>query len=102
MSGTTTPNAPIPPQPRSGKIAISIIQQATFIAALLLTGWLAWSKQDQIWITTFAGLVGIAASNATHVVGYWIGGSADSDHKTDIIAQSPPIVPPSPDKGSTP
>lgn len=87
MSGTTTPPAPAP---RLGKIIISVIAQMTYLGALAITGWLALTKQDQVWVTSFVGLCGVAATNATNVIGYWIGSSAGSDHKTDMMAQGKP------------
>jgi hypothetical protein len=93
MSGTTPPVAPTPSQPqpnRRGVVIVSAIALFIFFLAIVAAALLAYIKGD--W-----GLVGqmamIAATNATTVVGYWVGSSVGSDKKTDIMAANPPTKP---------
>ena len=88
MSGTYTPPATPTPAPAAGtqdktttisKLAVSIIAEVTFLVCLGLA-YLA--KND----TAFNTLVGVAVSNATATVHYWIGSSSGSSAKDATIA----------------
>jgi len=89
MSGTV---APSPDKPsRQGAVVISVVGQATFLVALIAAAYLYWVTKDPVVLSILSGAVGIAAANATNIVGYWVGSSVGSDKKTDLLAQAPPI-----------
>ena len=69
----------------TGPVAISLFALAVFALALIV----AWMTGD----ASLPILLGVAGSNATTVVGYWLGSSAGSRAKDATIAQQ---------KGSTP
>lgn len=83
MSGTTT--APAAPTRNRGAVVTSIVAQVTFFIALAAAGAIAWLKNDYTLLTAMAG---VAATNATTVVQYWVGSSDGSAKKTEIMAQS--------------
>ena len=88
MSGSTTAPAPTPADAsrRTGAVVVSVVAQATFLIALVAACAIAWIKNDY---TLLIALAGAAATNATSVVNYWIGSSAGSDKKTDLLAATP-------------
>lgn len=71
------PSAPAPPS-RRGAVMISITAQATFFLALVAASLIAWYKQDYTLLTAMAG---VAATNATTVVSYWVGNAATPMHE---------------------
>lgn len=80
MSGNTTPPT-VPPTDKIGTVTplvISIFAEAIFLAALGIA-W--WTKNENLGI-----LLGVAASNATTVVSYWLGSSSGSKAKDATIA----------------
>lgn len=84
MSGSTSPT---PITSRQGAVVTSIVAQATFLGALLAAGVIAWAKADY---TLLIAMAGVAATNATTVVNYWVGSSDSSAKKTDLMA---PVTP---------
>jgi len=70
------------PSVSRGAVVISIVAQLTFFLALIASGAIAWYKQDYTLITAMAG---VAATNATTIVGYWCGSSSGSAHKTELL-----------------
>lgn len=83
MSETTDTPKPPTAELRRGAVITSIVAQLTFFLALVAAAVIAWVKADYTLLTAMAG---VAATNATSVVGYWIGSSDGSAKKTDIIA----------------
>jgi hypothetical protein len=75
---------------RTGAIVISITAQVTFFLALAAACALAYYKAEYTLLTAMAG---VAATNATTVVGYWVGSSDGSAKKTDLMAANPPPTP---------
>lgn len=94
MSGTTI--TPAPPRNR-GAVVTSIVAQVTFFIALAAAGAIAWIKNDYTLLTAMAG---VAATNATTVVQYWVGSSDGSAKKTEMMAQPP--TPTTTTTGATP
>lgn len=89
MSGTTTkqpdpiPSPADPPQDRTtvvSKVVVSIVAELIFVAALAIA-W--WTKDPSLSL-----LLGVAATNATAVVSYWIGSSAGSSMKDTALAKA--------------
>lgn len=83
----------VPPAPASrgrGAVVISLVAQATFLAALVVSGYMAWIAKDTATVSLFTTLCGFAGANATSVVNYWIGSSAGSDRKTELLAPKGP------------
>ena len=85
MSGGFTPTTP-PPTFASkaaewGAVAVSIIVLLIFVVAL---GIALLTKDPSLQI-----LLGMAGANAGTAVGYWLGSSAGSQKKTDIMAPKP-------------
>ena len=82
-----TPPAPVQSAPLTDRVAgvsrltISIVSEVVFIAALAIA-W--WTKDSSLPL-----LLGIAGTNATAVVNYWIGSSAGSSAKDATIAARP-------------
>lgn len=103
MSGATTADTtPIRPErSRQGQIVISVVQQATFLIALAAAAYLYWVTKDAVVLAILAGAIGSAQTNATSIVGYWIGSSVGSDKKTDLMAANPPPAPVPTDPGAT-
>lgn len=70
-----------------GTVAVSMFAMATFAFALL------WS-----FLTNDEGMKnltgGAAVAMATTAINWWMGSSKGSEKKDDIIANSPPVVPP--------
>jgi hypothetical protein len=71
---------------RLGAVLISVTAQITFFLALVSSGAIAYFKGDY---TLLMAMAGVAATNATTVVSYWVGSSDGSAKKTDIMAQNP-------------
>lgn len=93
MSGTTTTTDTTakPDQKDRGAIVVSVAAQATFLLAMAAACVIAKVNSDYTLLITLAGA---AATNATAVVNYWIGSSAGSAKKTDILnAQQAPLAP---------
>ena len=92
MSGMTTPPAsPVAaPTPRQGAVIISVVAQVAFFLALVAAAVIAWVRNDYTLLTAMAG---VAATNATTVVSYWVGSSDGSAKKTDLLAAAPPVPP---------
>lgn len=91
MSGTTTtPPAKVDPKER-GPIVVSVVAQVTFLLALAAACVIAKVNGDYTLLITLAGA---AATNATAVVNYWIGSSAGSAKKTDLLTAQNPSPPP--------
>ena len=88
MSGTTTTTAPTSTRGR-GPVVISIVAQFTFLLALGAAAVIAWVKNDY---TLLVAMAGVAATNATTVVSYWVGSSDGSAKKTDLLAPSAPTT----------
>lgn len=93
MSTTTTPPDAPPPAPAApatlpakvsewGAVAISVVALVAYIFALLIA-W--WSKSND----TFVALCGVAATNATTVVSFWVGSSKGSADKTAALIHAP-------------
>jgi hypothetical protein len=95
MSGTTTPPAApgkADASRRLGTVVVSVVAQSTFLLALIAACVIAYRKDDY---TLLIAMAGVAATNATSVVNYWIGSSSGSDKKTDLMnAALPPAPPP--------
>lgn len=71
-----------PPEPGWAKAIISIV-------VLLLYGtahWIAWMTK-----TGLEAMLGADGSLAAAVVYYWVGSSASSDRKTNIISKQGPV-----------
>lgn len=77
--------APQAPRRRGGAIATSLAAQITFLLALAASAAWAWLKGDN---TLLVAMCGVAATNATTVVGYWVGSSDGSAHKTEIMSSA--------------
>ena len=88
MSGTTTTMTPTSTRGR-GPVVISIVAQFTFLLALGAAAVIAWVKNDY---TLLVAMAGVAATNATTVVSYWVGSSDGSAKKTDLLAPSAPTT----------
>lgn len=88
MSGTTTTTTPTSTRGR-GPVVISIVAQFTFLLALGAAAVIAWVKNDY---TLLVAMAGVAATNATTVVSYWVGSSDGSAKKTDLLAPSAPTT----------
>ena len=88
MSGTTTTTAPTSTRGR-GPVVISMVAQFTFLLALGAAAIIAWVKNDY---TLLVAMAGVAATNATTVVSYWVGSSDGSAKKTDLLAPSAPTT----------
>ena len=86
MSDTTAK----PAVSRSGAVVTSVVTQATFMGALIASGVIAWAKADY---TLLIAMAGVAATNATTVVNYWVGSSDGSAKKTDLMATKPGVTP---------
>ena len=105
MSDTAIPPAPsvtvapappvaVPPRAlRQGAVVISAVAQATFFLALAASCVIAYVKSDYTLLTAMAG---VAATNATTVVGYWVGSSDGSARKTDLLNAAPQKPNPTP------
>jgi hypothetical protein len=91
MSGTAT--SPTPTS-RRGQIVISIVTQTTFLVALIAAAYLYWVTKDPVVLAVLAGAIGVASTNATNIVGYWVGSSDGSAKKTELLAAVPPAAPP--------
>lgn len=65
-------------------MVVSVTAQIIFLLALAASCVVAWVKGDYTLLTAMGG---IAATNATTVVGYWVGSSDGSAKKTDILNQ---------------
>ena len=88
MSGSTTTTAPTSTRGR-GPVVVSVVAQLTFLLALASSGVIAWVKNDY---TLLIAMAGVAATNATTIVNYWVGSSDGSAKKTDLLAPSAPTV----------
>lgn len=75
---------------RTGAVVISITAQVTFFMALAAACVIAYLKAEYTLLTAMAG---VAATNATTIVNYWVGSSDGSAKKTDIMAANPPPTP---------
>lgn len=73
MSDTPPASPPPAAQASRGAIVTSIFAQVVFLLALAAAAIIAWYKQDYTLLTAMAG---VAATNATTVVGYWVGSSS--------------------------
>lgn len=71
----------------SPKLIVSIFAMGIFVAAFTI----AYLAKDQ---TSLTLLMGVAGSMGTTVINYWVGSSAGSDKKTDMLN--------TPNKGSVP
>lgn len=65
---------------------VSIVAQVTFFLALAASCVIAYVKADYTLLTAMAG---VAATNATTVVGYWVGSSDGSARKTELAEAAP-------------
>lgn len=65
--------------PLAGPVLVSLCSLAVFVVALIV----AWRTGD----SSLPILLGIAGSNATTTVGYWLGSSAGSRAKDATIAK---------------
>ena len=74
MSGTTTT-----PVQTWGAPAVSVYALTIFLAAIVI----AYFKADN---TLLTALLGVAATNATTVISFWVGSSSSSQKKDDTIA----------------
>lgn len=86
MSDTQPPATPpvvAPTTSRQGAVVTSIVAQGTFFLALIASCVIAWVKGEYTLLTAMAG---VAATNATTVVSYWVGSSDGSAKKTDQMA----------------
>ena len=89
-AGTTEARAAAPTSTRGrGPVVISIVAQFTFLLALGAAAVIAWVKNDY---TLLVAMAGVAATNATTVVSYWVGSSDGSAKKTDLLAPSAPTT----------
>jgi hypothetical protein len=91
MSGTTPPPAPVPVVPkrpnRWGAPIVSMFSLALLGAAL---GFAYLEKNENLLVI----LTGVIATNATMVVGYYVGSSASSQDKDATISAQLPQQPP--------
>jgi|SRR5271166_4347034 len=83
MSGTDS--APPGPNQR-GAVITSVVGQVTFLGALTFSGWLAWTQKDAASIALFTALCGAASTNATTIIGFWVGSAHGSQAKDGTIA----------------
>lgn len=94
MSGTTTElRPPIMTPMMLGAIAVSLANSLAFLTALII----AYINHDT---ASLGQLIGAVIANATTVVSFWLGSSAGSARKTDIIAAA--TRPPNPPAASAP
>lgn len=102
MSGTTTTTKAEPS--RQGQVIISLTAYATFLTALVAAAYLYWVTKNEVVLAVLSGAIGVAGTNATNIIGYWVGSSVGSDKKTDIMAAAPTVAPlsPTPSVFSTP
>lgn len=92
MSGTISPPAAptpaIPPpatEPTWAKTIVSVIGLAVFGFAY----WASWKTNTGLELMNGAAIGGFYS-----VINFWLGNSADSDKKTNIISRSSPPQPP--------
>lgn len=71
---------------RFAPVVISALTLLIFCVALAASGVIAWAKGDY---TLLIAMAGVAATNFTTVVGYWVGSSDSSAKKTALLAQTP-------------
>lgn len=76
---TLASNAAPDRAPLYGAILVSCVSLAIFLAAICI----AWWTKD----TSLQILLGMAGTNATTAVGYWLGSSSGSKAKDGVIAQ---------------
>ena len=80
MSDTTPPSPPITAAAAPlGALGVSIYALTLFLAAIVV----AWYKAND---TLLTALLGVAATNATTVINFWVGSSRSSQKKDDTIA----------------
>jgi len=86
MSDTPTVPAPsLPPLMLGrGTVVTSIVAQVTYLIIFAGLGYLAYMKVEGA-APVLYGLAGVAATNASQVVTYWLGSSSGSAKKTDLI-----------------
>ena len=70
-----------------GIVVVSVLVLLIYLAALTFA---YFSKNDTL-LTT---LLGVAATNATTAVGFWLGSSYGSAKKTNLLATTPVATPP--------
>jgi hypothetical protein len=70
-----------------GAILVSLVNGLAFLVALLV----AFLSHDG---TNLALLIGAVIANASTTISFWLGSSAGSARKTELLAQAPAIVPP--------
>lgn len=63
------------------KPVVSLVAMLIFVAAFIV----AYLAKDQ---TSLTLLMGVAGSMGTTVVNYWVGSSAGSDRKTDLLQKN--------------
>lgn len=72
----------LPPAAQArGTIATSIVAQTTFIAVLAGVGVLAYLKVDGA-LPVLLTLAGVAGTNATTVINFWVGASNEASRTT--------------------
>lgn len=98
MSGTTTTTTGTKAEPsRQGQIIISLTAYGTFLTALVAAAYLYWVTKNDVVLAILSTTIGVAGTNATNIIGYWVGSSVGSDKKTDMLAAAtPPVAPLSP------
>ena len=69
---------------KSGAVVIAILTQVSFFGALIV----AFLTKDA---ANLSLLYGAIVANATTTVSYYLGSSASSARKTDLLAAAPPV-----------
>lgn len=85
-AANTVLNAPPGTEPNWAKPATSILILVIF-CVLVAVSYFTGDK------TSFTLLCGVGASMAQQVVGYYLGSSSGSAHKTALLAAAPPVPP---------
>ncbi len=80
---SSAPPLPVPVRSYKGMIAVSLSGVVSFLVALIIGGIIAFTQGDY---TLLIMLSGVAASNYSTVVSYWLGSSSGSAYKTDVLA----------------
>lgn len=70
-----------------GAIVVSVANSLAFFAALIV----AYFSKDSANLTL---LIGAVVANASSVISFWIGSSAGSARKTELLASQPSSPPP--------
>jgi len=74
---------PVPVRSYKGTIIATILGIVAYLIALAIAGIIAWTNKDY---TLLILLAGVAAANFTTIMTYWVGSSAGSAYKTDVLA----------------